>query len=316
LAASHIDSPLTVREVVTEAAARFKRARLSFGHGTTNAWDEAVYLVLHALREPLDRLAPLLERPLTAAEGKRVERLVAGRIGDRQPAAYLTREAWLGDHRFYVDRRVLIPRSFIAELLRERLRPWIMRPARVKRVLDLCTGSGCLAILAALAFPRARVDAADISLRALQVARRNIAAYRLSRRIRLVRSDVFRALAGQRYDLIISNPPYVADAAMRRLPMEYRCEPGLALHGGVDGLAFVRRILGEAGAHLARRGLLVMETGHNRPVVERAFPRLPFIWPETSGGDDCVLVLERQELDAAFPLVHPASPAASGSPLA
>jgi ribosomal protein L3 glutamine methyltransferase len=281
--------------------ARFKHARVVFGHGTTNAWDEAVYLVLHALGLPLERLTPVLDRRLTPAERRRIERLLDRRIVERLPAAYLTREAWLGEHRFYVDRRVIVPRSYIAELLRERLRPWVMRPARVRRVLDLCAGSGCLAILATLAFPGARVDAADVSSAALTVARRNVASYDLAQRVRLVRSNLFEALSGSRYDLIITNPPYVAADAMRALPREYRHEPSLALAGGKDGLALIRAILSAARDHLTPNGLLIVETGHNRPRVERAFPRLPFIWPQTSGGDDCVFVAECRDLVPELP---------------
>jgi ribosomal protein L3 glutamine methyltransferase len=287
---------LTVRDVLDGAVARLKRAGLSYGHGTTNERDEAVYLVLHALRLPLDRLTPVLERKLTAAERRRIERLVARRIAERLPAAYLTREAWLGEHRFYVDSRVIVPRSYIAELLRERLRPWVIHPSRVRRVLDLCTGSGCLAILAALAFPRARVDAADISSDALAVAHRNVIAYGLRARVRIVQSDLFAALSGVHYDIILSNPPYVTAPAMRALPAEYRHEPVLALAGGKDGLSVVKSIVAQAAAHLTADGLLVVETGHSRSRVERAYPRLPFIWPETSGGDDCVFLLEGRDL--------------------
>jgi len=218
--------------------------------------------------------------------------LIEARVRTRKPLAYLLREAWLGDHRFYVDERVLVPRSFIAELLRERLRPWVSRP--VRRALDLCTGSGCLAILVALTFRRARVDATDISRGALAVARRNVKTYGLGRRVRLVKTDLFPQPAP--YDLIVANPPYVGAAAMRKLPTEYRSEPRIALAGGADGLAFVRRILAEARDFLQPGGWLVAEVGHNRRGVERAFPRLPFVWPETSAGNDCVFLLQREDL--------------------
>ncbi len=296
-----------MREILDDAVARFRRGRLAFGHGTTNAWDEAVYLVLHALRLPLDRLTPVLERHLTVAERRRVEHLIERRVKERVPASYLTHEAWLGEHRFYVNRKVIVPRSYIAELLRERLEPWVTRPARVRRVLDLCTGSGCLAILAALAFPQAKVDASDISASALKAASRNVATYRLGCRIRLIKSDLFDALAHARYDVILANPPYVPATTMHRMPAEYRHEPALALAGGADGLAFVRAILAQAAPHLTCKGLLIVETGHYRPRVERSFPRTPFIWPETSGGDDCVFVVERRDLPSpavAEPL-HP-----------
>lgn len=286
--------PVTPRQLIAAAAARFRKARLAYGHGTLNAGDEAAWLMVHALGCPFEDLPAHIDRPLTAAVMQRAQRLFDRRIAERIPAAYLTREAWLGEHRFHVDERVIVPRSYIAELLRDRLRPWLARaPATL---LDLCTGSGCLAIVAAHTFPLAQVDAVDLSAGALAVARRNVRDHRLVSRLRLLRSDLFAALSGRRYDLIISNPPYVGDSAMRRLPAEYRHEPELALHGGRDGLDLVRRILGEAPHHLKPRGWLVMEVGHYRARVERAFPRLPFIWAETSGGDDCVLLLQREAL--------------------
>jgi ribosomal protein L3 glutamine methyltransferase len=306
----------TLREVAGEAVRRLRAARLSYGHGTTNARDEGIYLALHALGLPPDALERHLDRPLTRREIARVEALVARRIAQRKPAAYLTREAWLGDCRFYVDERVIVPRSYIAELLRDDLAPWVRRRARVKRALDLCTGSACLAILLARSFPRAHVDAADISQAALAVARRNVHDYGLGARIALWRSDLFGALGGARYDLIVSNPPYVTTATMRRLPPEYRREPAIALAGGADGLGIVRRILREAPAHLARHGLLVVETGHARARVECAFPRLPFVWPETSGGADCVFLLSREDLARGLPPDARASSAAASPPAA
>jgi ribosomal protein L3 glutamine methyltransferase len=221
-----------------------------------------------------------------------VEQLIEQRVRTRKPLAYLIREAWLGDHRFYVDERALVPRSFIAELLRERLEPWVSRP--VHRALDLCTGSGCLAVLLALTFRKAKVDATDISGAALAVARKNVKAYRLARRISLVKTDLFPKRGA--YDLIVANPPYVSAAGMRKLPPEYRREPRVGLAGGPDGLRFVRRILDEAAAFLEPGGWLVVEVGHNRRRVERAFPRLPFMWAETSVGDDCVFLLSREDL--------------------
>ena len=286
--------PVTPRQLIAAAAARFRQARLAYGHGTLNADDEAAWLVVHALGCPFEELPARIDQPLPPAITRRAQRLFDRRIAERIPAAYLTQEAWLGEHRFHVDERVIVPRSYIAELLRNRLRPWIARtPARI---LDLCTGSGCLAIVAAHTFPRAQVDAVDLSAEALAVARRNVRDHRLVSRLRLLRSDLFSALSGRRYELILSNPPYVGDAAMRRLPAEYRHEPALALHGGRDGLDLVRRILEEAPDHLEPKGWLVMEVGHYRARVERAFPRLPFIWAETSGGDDCVLLLQREAL--------------------
>jgi ribosomal protein L3 glutamine methyltransferase len=248
------------------------------------------------LRLPHGRIAQSLARKLTAHERRRAARLIGERVRTRRPLAYLLKEAWLGEHRFYVDERVIVPRSFIAELLRDRLAPWISRPMEVRRALDLCTGSGCLAILLALAFPGATVDATDVSRSAFAVARRNLRTYRLARRVRLSRGDLFAGLKPARYDLIVANPPYVAATAMRRLPPEYLHEPRLALDGGQNGLQTVRRILLGAARFLRPQGLLMVEIGHNRRRLERAFPRLPFIWPETSAGYDCVFLLSREDL--------------------
>jgi ribosomal protein L3 glutamine methyltransferase len=212
------------------------------------------------------------------------------------PAAYLTHEAWLGEDRFYVDERVIVPRSFIAELIRERFVPWLPPRLRIRRALDLCTGSGCLAIVLAKTFRSAMVDAVDIERGALAVARRNVADHKLQSRVRVLRSDMFDAVRGEHYDLIIANPPYVSADTMRKLPREYRHEPAIALASGQDGLDAVRVILREAAALLTDKGLLVVEVGHHRPRVERAFARYPFVWPQTSGGDDCVFMLSRADL--------------------
>ena len=287
---------MALRTVLREAVTQLRRAGLAYGHGTHNARDEAVYLVLHTLKLPLGELDPVLDRRLSTSELRAVRAIVRRRVRERTPAAYLTREAWLGEFRFYVDQRVIVPRSFIAELLRDALAPWIGDAQRVKRVLDLCTGSGCLAVLAAHAFPNARVDAADLCAEALQVARRNVKDYALSRRIRLVQTDLFDRLGERRYDVILSNPPYVNAAAMRALPREYRREPRLALAGGRDGLALVRRTLAQAARHLTAKGLLVVEIGHNRAALERGYPRLPFTWLETSAGEDYVFMLRRDDL--------------------
>jgi ribosomal protein L3 glutamine methyltransferase len=273
---------------------RLRAARLYFGHGAHNARDEAAWLLAHVLRISHEELARSADRELSARERREALRLVEARRRTRRPLAYLIREAWLGDHRFYVDERVIVPRSFIAELLRDRLRPWIAGP--VHRALELCTGSGCLAILLALAFTRAAIDATDISRAALAVARKNLGAYHLRRRVRLLRADLFSGLKRKQYDLIVANPPYVGDADMRKLPPEYRHEPQIALAGGPDGLAPVRRILQGAAEHLRPGGLLVVEVGHKRRAVERAFPRVAFTWPETSAGDDCVFLLRREDL--------------------
>lgn len=289
---------LTVRDVLRFAVSRFNEAGLFFGHGTDNAWDEAVYLVLHTLSLPLDRLEPFLDARLLEEERDNLLDVIGRRVEQRLPAAYLTHEAWLGEHRFYVDERVIVPRSFIAELLHEQLNPWIDDPWAVASALDLCTGSGCLAILAALAFPHAEVDAVDLSPDALAVARRNVDDYGLQERVHLIESDAFAKLTGRRYDLIISNPPYVNAESVAALPPEYLHEPELALGSGEDGLDLARIILREAKSHLNPGGLLVVEIGHNRDVLEAAFPTLPFTWLETSAGDQFVFMLREEDLPA------------------
>jgi len=288
--------PHTVRELLAYGIERFERAGVSFGHGTSNALDEAAWLVLHSLGHPLDELDPHLDEPLTGAQYRAAKSLIDMRVRTRKPAAYLTHEAWLGKHRFYVDERVIVPRSFIAELLRGEAPGGSLRGLSPKSVLDLCTGSGCLAILAALEWPRAKVDAADLSEDALAVARRNVADYELARRVRLVKSDLFSALATRRYDLIVSNPPYVKASSMRKLPDEYRKEPGIALASGVDGLEHTRRILAQAREHLNPGGTLVVEIGHNRAALERAFPKLPFQWPRVAAGPGYVFSIAREQL--------------------
>jgi len=258
---------LTLRELIRRTERRLRAARLHYGHGTDNPHDEAAWLVLRGLGLPFDADlgAPADARP--------IEALVGRRIRERIPLAYLLGEAWLDGVPFHVDRRVIIPRSHI---------PFVLKRLRIapRRILDLCTGSGCLAVLAALAYPRARVDAADLSGDALAVARRNIARHGLAKRVRLLRSDLFAAMREEKYDLIVTNPPYVTTAAMRALPPEYRYEPGMALAGGRDGLGLVSRILAEAPEHLACKGILVCEVGDRRSAVERAYPRLPLAWPK------------------------------------
>ena len=298
-----------LREVIHSAVRALREAGVSFGHGTTNARDEAAYLALHALGLPLDTSDWEIEVPPAAAE--KVAALVLRRIRERKPAAYLTHEAWLGEFRFYVDERVIVPRSYIAELLVTDLAPWITQPRRVRTALDLCTGSGCLAILLAHSFPHVSVDAADVSPDALAVARRNVKEYKLGERLALVRSDLYEALPGRRYDLIVSNPPYVTEPAMRALPVEYRREPRIALAGGRDGLELVRRIVHEAPDHLEDGGWLVVEVGHARRRMERAFPRLPLIWAETSAGDDCVFLISREALVEGLVQSTPARTAAA-----
>lgn len=289
----------TVRDLLRFAVSRFTEAGLSFGHGSDNAYDEAVYLILHTLKLPLDRLEPFLDARLVDEEIRQVLDVLARRVNLRTPAAYLTREAWLGEYRFYVDERVIVPRSFIAELLPEALEPWIEYPELVHRALDMCTGSGCLAVLLADIYPDAEVDAVDLSADALAVAQINVEQYGLQERIELIQSDLFSALAGREYDLIISNPPYVDAPSVAALPEEYLREPALALGSGEDGLDATREILRRAPAHLSEHGVLVVEIGHNREALEASFPELPFTWLPTASGDGFVFLLTRDELLAA-----------------
>lgn len=286
----------TLRDWLRFAVSRFAHAGLSFGHGFANAHDEARYLLLHTLHLPLDRAETFLDARLTHAERSELAALLTRRVEERVPAAYLTREAWLGEFRFHVDERVLIPRSFIAELLPDGLMPYIPDPGGVKSALDLCTGCGCLAVLLAHVFQAADIDAADISADALAVAQRNVSDYGLAGRINLIRSDLFDNLPGKSYDLVISNPPYVTTTAMEELPREYRHEPALALAGGDDGMDAVRTILREAPRFLQPNGLLVVEVGHNRVAAEAAFPRMPFLWLSTSSSADSVFLLTREDL--------------------
>lgn len=286
----------TVRDLLRHGVSSLNQSGAFYGHGSHSAYDEAAYLVLHTLHLPLDTLEPFLDARLTDAEVNSVMEILERRARLRIPAAYLTQEAWLGAHRFYVDERVIVPRSFIAELLDARMAPWIEAPESVGRVLDMCTGSGCLAILAALAFPDAQVDAVDISPDALAVARRNIADYGLGERVHPVQSDLFDALPPTRYDLIISNPPYVDRPSMMSLPKEYRAEPEIALAGGEDGLAVVRSLMRRSRAYLNPGGRLVVEIGHNRAALERAYADTQFTWLSVAAGDDFVFMLERELL--------------------
>lgn len=291
---------VTLRDWLRYAVTRFGEAKLAFGHGTTNAYDEAAYLLLYALHLPLDRLEPFFDAKLTQVERTQIAQLLERRIDQRVPAAYLTHEAWLGDFRFYVDERVIIPRSFIAELLPDGLAPYVGNPESVKATLDLCTGSGCLAILLAHAYPEADIDAVDISSDALAVAQRNVSDYGLADRINLIRSDLFSNLPEKSYALIISNPPYVTAVAMEDLPPEYRREPAVALAGGDDGLDAVHTILKQAPRFLDPGGTLVVEVGHGRAAVELAYPRLPFVWLETAAASDGVFLLKREDLVAGY----------------
>lgn len=287
---------ITVRDYLRYAVSRFNAAGLFFGHGSDNAWDEAAYLTLHTLNLPLDRLEPFLDARLLPHEREALLDIFRRRCEERLPAAYLTNEAWLGEHRFYVDDRVIVPRSFIAELLDEQLTPWIDDPWAIESALDLCTGSGCLAILSALAFPNAEVAAVDLSDDALAVAERNVADYHLTDRVELIQSDAFTKLAGRKFDLIISNPPYVNAKSVAALPPEYLHEPELALGSGEDGLDFTRIILREAKKHLTENGILIVEIGHNRDDLEAAYPTLPFTWLDTAAGDEFVFLLHAADL--------------------
>lgn len=291
-----LDDLHTLRDWLRWGTSRFSEARLCFGHGCDNAHDEAAWLILHALHLPPDRLDPYLDARLTRHERLAVLEILQQRIARRLPAAYLTREAWQAGLRFYVDERVLIPRSYFADLLVDGFAPWIEDPHAIESALDLCTGSGCLAILMAHAFPDARIDAADISADALEVARRNVADHGLKERVRLVQGDLFAGLGKRRYDFILSNPPYVTTAAMHALPPEYRHEPENALAAGDDGLDVVRRILAGAKAHLKPGGLLAVEVGHNRALVEAAFPALPLTWLDTDSGEGKIFMLRREDL--------------------
>lgn len=289
---------VTLRDWLRYAVTRFNRAQLFFGHGCDDAYDEAVWLLLHTLALPLNRLEPFLDACIPTDEREALLVAIERRAEERLPTAYITGEAWLGAFRFKVDQRVIVPRSFFAELLEDGLSPWIESPDTVHSALDMCTGSGCLAILMAHAFPDARVVGVDLSDDALEVARENVADYHLEDRVELVKSDLFAGLAGQRFDLILSNPPYVTSEAMDALPAEYLHEPRMALAAGEDGLDVVRRLLAQARSYLNPGGVLAVEVGHNRHIVEEAFPQLPFIWLSAGGGEDMVFLLRGEELPA------------------
>ena len=289
---------MTVYQLIEAQAKRLKQAGVAFGHGTTNAFDEAAWLVLWAIGLPIDRLEDHAQRAATPDETAKAEAVVTRRIEERIPAAYLTGEAWLQNVPFFVDRGTIVPRSYIAELLADgegegTLDAWLTD--RTHRVLDLCTGNGSLAVIAAMAFPEIVVDAADVSADALAIARRNVERHRLSKRITLHQADLFGPLKGP-WDLILCNPPYVNAKSMAKLPPEYLAEPALALAGGEDGMDLVRRIVRDAPSRMTQDAVLVLEIGHERRHFERAFPKLEFAWLPTSGGDDKVLVATREAL--------------------
>lgn len=291
-----VDELITLRDWLRWTMSRFSEADLFFGHGTDNAWDEAIWLLLATLKLPQDRLEPFLDARLTRAERLAVWNALQQRIARRLPTAYIVQEAWLGTFRFYVDERVIVPRSYFAELLEDGLAPWVDNPEKITSALDLCTGSGCLAILMAHTFPQAQIDAVDLSPEALAVARRNIADYGLPDKVQAIESDLFAAIPGKRYDFILSNPPYVTAAAMAALPAEYRHEPALALAAGHDGLDVVRRILREAANHLNPDGFIAIEVGHNREQVETAFPDLSAIWLDTASSSEKIFLVSHETL--------------------
>ncbi|WP_292045661.1 50S ribosomal protein L3 N(5)-glutamine methyltransferase [Massilia sp. UBA6681] len=288
----------TPRDLLRYAITRFNSARLFFGHGSAEAFDEAAYLILHTLKLPLDRLDPFLDARLLPDEVIQVMEVIERRVVERVPAAYITKEAWLGDYHFYVDERVLVPRSFIAELIPQTFSPWVQDPESVENVLELCTGSGCLAIMMADAFPNAVVDAVDISKDALAVAEHNIREYKLEGRVNPIESDLYEHVPFKRYDLIVTNPPYVNSISMGKLPPEYLREPQIALAGGEDGMDLVRKIVEGAAERLTPEGILVVEIGNERDYAEAAFGHLGLTWLSTSAGDDAVFLLTAEQLQS------------------
>ncbi|MEY4468445.1 MAG: ribosomal protein N(5)-glutamine methyltransferase [Pseudomonadota bacterium] len=286
----------TLRDLLRHAVTRFMTEGLFFGHGSSSAYDEAAYLILHTLKLPLDKLDPFLDARLLPEEIAAVLAIIDRRTSERLPAAYLTNEAWLTDYRFYVDERVIVPRSYIAELIPEHFQPWIGDAWNVHHVLELCTGSGCLAIMLADAFPNAQVDAVDLSTDALAVAKRNVEDYQLEKRVHLIQSDLYDNVPAKKYDLIVSNPPYVNSTAMASLPAEYRHEPQMALAGGKDGMDLVRRIVKEAKHRLTAKGMLIVEIGNEFAHAETAFHDLGLTWLSTSAGDASVFLLTADQL--------------------
>lgn len=286
----------TPRDLLRYAVSRFNAAKLFFGHGSVEAFDEAAYLILHTLKLPLDKLDPFLDAKLLPDEVLQVLGVIEKRAVDRVPAAYITNEAWLGTYAFYVDERVLVPRSFIAELIPERFSPWVADPDAVENILELCTGSGCLAIMMADAFHNSVVDAVDISADALAVAEHNIREYKLEGRVNPIESDLYANVPFKKYDMIITNPPYVNSESMRKLPQEYLREPQIALDGGADGMDLVRKIVEGAADYLTPDGILMVEIGNEREYAEAAFGHLGLTWLTTSAGDDMVFLLTADQL--------------------
>ncbi len=286
----------TLRDVLRFSVTRFNESGLHFGHGQVDAFDEAVFLVMRTLNLPTERLEVFLDAYLTHAEINSLLQVIDLRIKKRTPAAYVLKETWLQGYKFYIDNRAVVPRSFIAELLKDALEPWVEDPITVADVLDLCTGSGCLGVMAADVFPKAKVDMTDVSKEALAVAKRNVADYGFESRIKLLESDLFDAVPAKRYDVILCNPPYVTDAAMAKLPKEYTHEPKLGLAGGTDGMSVIKRLLREVRSYLKRGGILVVEVGGGRDTVEKQFKDIPMTWLTTSAGDDMVFLTRQEEL--------------------
>ena len=286
----------TPRDLLRYAVTRFNAAKLFFGHGSVEAFDEAAYLILHTLKLPLDKLEPFLDARLLPDEVLQVLAVIEKRAVDRVPAAYITNQAWLGTYAFYVDERVLVPRSFIAELIPERFSPWVADPDAVENILELCTGSGCLAIMMADAFHNSVVDAVDISPDALAVAEHNIREYKLEGRVNPIESDLYANVPFKKYDMIITNPPYVNADSMSKLPQEYLREPQIALAGGADGMDLVRKIVEGAADYLTPDGILMVEIGNERDNAEAAFGHLGLTWLTTSAGDDMVFLLTADQL--------------------
>lgn len=286
----------TVGDWLKKAERLYVRRKVALGQVATTAHDEALYLILHTLQLPLDSARGVLRRKLTPVETAQLAEVFRRRTEDRVPAAYLTREAFLGEHRFYVDERVIIPRSYFLELLPTQIPQWLPRDQPVKKVADVCTGSGCLAVLLAHQFPEARVDAVDLSPTALSVANFNVAQHHLGKRIKLWHSDVFDAVPRARYDVILSNPPYVPTRELRGLPAEFKAEPKMALDGGRDGLDIIRKILGQARARLRPHGIVALEVGGLRSAMDKNFPELDLHWLHTEDGEDCVCVVQAPRL--------------------
>jgi len=286
----------SLRDLLRYAVSRFQQEKLFFGHGSANALDEAAYLLLHTLHLPLDKIDPFMDAHLLPHEIDAALRVIERRATDRVPASYITNEAWLGTYNFYVDERVIVPRSFIAELIPEHFSPWVNDPDSISNILELCTGSGCLPIMLADMFQNAHVDAVDISKDALAVAQRNVDTYELQDRITLIESDLYTHVPETKYDLIITNPPYVNSGSMAKLPKEYQHEPQIALAGGEDGMDLVRRIVAGAAERLTEDGILMVEIGNERAFTEAAFPELNLTWVSTSAGDDMVFLIEARDL--------------------